>query len=49
VVLEVQASTSEAVDAHLDTVTGIMSEPIRWAPGLILKAEGFASQYYQKN
>jgi len=49
IVLEVEATTPDEVEAHLAAITSAMGQPIPWAPGLILKAEGFASQYYQKN
>lgn len=32
-----------------EEVCDLMSEPISWAPGLILKAAGFESQYYKKD
>ncbi len=35
--------------AALDRVCAIMGEPIPWAPGLILKAAGFTSEYYKKD
>jgi DNA polymerase len=37
----------EMVD--LETVEKIMSEPIPWAPGLPLNADGFVSEYYRKD
>jgi DNA polymerase len=33
----------------LDRVLDIMSEPIPWAPGLPLKADGFVTKFYQKD
>ena len=33
----------------LDTILGIMAEPIDWAPGLPLKGAGFCADYYQKD
>ena len=33
----------------LDTILGIMAEPIDWAPGLPLKGAGFVCDYYQKD
>lgn len=30
-------------------VTTLMGEPISWAPGLLLKAEGFPCEYYKKD
>jgi DNA polymerase len=32
----------------LTEVTQILAEPIDWAPGLLLRADGFETQYYQK-
>lgn len=32
----------------LKEVEALMSEPISWAPGLVLKAEGFENVYYKK-
>lgn len=32
----------------VEEVCQVMCEPIEWAPGLILKAEGFESDYYKK-
>lgn len=41
------------IDAPMDVtqeeVCNLMSEPISWAPGLILKAAGFESYYYKKD
>lgn len=37
------------LDANLDTICNVMSEPIEWAPGLILKGAGFEGQYYMKD
>jgi DNA polymerase len=35
-------------DARLKQICALMSEPIQWAPGLLLRAEGFYSPYYKK-
>lgn len=32
-----------------DEICGLMAQPIRWAPGLILKGAGFESSYYMKD
>lgn len=32
-----------------DEIAEIMSQPISWAPGLLLKAEAYESQYYKKD
>ena len=42
-VLDVPVKTS------LDEICSIMSEPISWAPGLELPADGFESAYYKKD
>lgn len=41
-VLDAPPSTS------LEAVCAVMGEPIPWAPGLLLKAEGFVSNFYKK-
>ena len=33
----------------LDNVCRIMGEPIDWAPGLILTADGYITDYYKKD
>lgn len=43
VILDVPA---EAAD--IDAVTAIMGQPIPWAPGLPLRADGFITQFYKK-
>ena len=37
------------MDVTVEEVCALMCEPISWAPGLILKAAGFDSQYYMKD
>lgn len=37
-----------AEKADLETVCNIMKQPISWAPGLILNADGFVGDYYKK-
>lgn len=37
------------MDVTVDEVCDLMSEPIPWAPGLILKAAGFEADYYKKD
>lgn len=37
------------VDEKLDDVNKILSKPIDWAPGLVLKGAGFESEYYMKD
>lgn len=45
VVLDVETKTPEV---HLSGVCSIMGEPIPWAPGLRLKADGFTADFYRK-
>lgn len=33
----------------VEDICGLMAEPIRWAPGLILKGAGFEGDYYKKD
>src|SRR5690606_19896404 len=35
--------------ANLEHVCNIMSQPIPWAPGLLLKADGFITDFYMKD
>lgn len=35
-------------ESDLDKVCAIMAEPIEWAPGLILRGDGFVGEYYKK-
>lgn len=46
VVVEVPSGTAESC---LIDIERIMGEPIPWAPGLILTADGFISEYYRKD
>lgn len=39
----------EMANKCLEQIEGIMAEPIPWAPGLILTADGFTSNYYRKD
>jgi len=36
-------------DGSKEDILNIMSEPIAWAPGLLLKAAGFETDYYKKD
>jgi DNA polymerase len=36
-------------DHTLEDIEGIMGEPIPWAEGLPLRAEGYLSEYYKKD
>lgn len=44
----VEVPTYDA-DGHLKRIEELMGEPIEWAPGLILTADGFTSEYYRKD
>ena len=37
------------LDAEVEDVCRIMGEPLEWAPGLILNADGFECSYYKKD
>lgn len=39
----------ETAEADYRVIQGIMGQPISWAPGLILTAEGFISDFYKKD
>lgn len=39
----------EKANECLEQIEDIMAEPIPWAPGLILTADGFTSNYYRKD
>ena len=43
VVLEARPETT------LEEINRVLAEPIDWAPGLILKGDGFESAYYKKD
>ena len=36
-------------DVSVDDICDLMAEPIPWAPGLVLKAAGFESEWYMKD
>jgi DNA polymerase bacteriophage-type len=44
----VEVPTDQA-EAALKTMLDIMAEPLPWAPGLLLKGEGFITQFYKKD
>lgn len=46
VIVEVPSKDAEG---HLKRIEELMGEPIDWAPGLILTADGFTSEYYRKD
>lgn len=37
------------MDVTIEAICDLMAEPIRWAPGLILKGAGFEGTYYKKD
>lgn len=39
----------ESALAALEEIESIMAEPLSWAPGVILTADGFVSEYYRKD
>lgn len=39
----------EDAEGHLKRIEDLMGEPIEWAPGLLLTADGFNSPYYRKD
>lgn len=40
---------SDDAEGHLKRIEDLMGEPIEWAPGLLLTADGFNSPYYRKD
>ena len=46
IIVEVPENEAEQ---KLDEIYSIMAKPIGWAPGLILKGDGFTSRYYKKD
>lgn len=46
VIVEVPEGDAEG---HLKRIEELMGEPIEWAPGLLLTADGFTSEYYRKD
>lgn len=44
----VETPTRDA-DATLDGMLRIMSEPVSWAPGLLLKGDGYQCKFYKKD
>lgn len=37
------------METSVDTVASIMGQPIEWAPGLLLRADGYQTPYYRKD
>ena len=46
---EVVLDVPDATEEDLNRVIKIMEQPLPWAPGLVLRADGFLASYYQKN
>ena len=44
-----EAVLDAPIGADLEAVTALMGQPIAWAPGLLLKADGFETYYYKKD
>ena len=36
-------------NAHWEDMAAIMCKPLKWAPGLLLKADGYSTPYYKKD
>lgn len=49
VIVEVPEQDYPDRDAALETISRIMSEPISWAPGLPLNADGWTGDFYTKD
>ena len=39
----------KGTNKELNEINKIMGEPIDWAPGLILNADGYITDYYKKD
>lgn len=44
----IEAPATDKSEETLNDICSIMCEPIPWAQGLLLRADGFTAQYYQK-
>ena len=44
-----EAVIDAGMDIDVEKVCELMGQPISWAPGLLLKAAGFESNYYMKD
>lgn len=51
VVLDVKTDEAHSLSPqeHLEKACSIMGQPIDWAPGLLLRADGFVSDFYKKD
>jgi DNA polymerase len=45
-VVEVPEATAELA---LSDISYVMGQPIPWAPGLLLRADGYTTKYYKKD
>lgn len=48
VIIDYDPNGSVSENQALENACGIMGQPIPWAPGLLLKADGFVSVFYKK-
>ncbi|MGI6151791.1 MAG: DNA polymerase [Christensenellales bacterium] len=48
VVIDFPAVDKESAERALKDACAIMGQPILWAPGLLLRADGFTSEFYKK-
>ena len=45
----IDAAPWASEESMLETVCNIMSEPVPWAPGLPLSADGWVGRYFKKD
>ena len=48
VVLDEACADAEVAEGYFKAACWIMGQPIPWAPGLLLKADGFKTEFYRK-
>lgn len=46
-IIDLQLTADE--ETEIKTISDIMGQSISWAPGLLLRADGFAAEYYKKD
>ena len=39
----------DRADKHLASISDLMGLPISWAPGLLLRADGYTTKFYKKD
>lgn len=44
-----EAVIDAPIEVSVEKACAIMGEPIKWAPGLLLRADGFEAEYYKKD